>query len=172
MTPDFMGGLGHAFDGDDEAALLDVAKWPLVNVMVTASDAAYRLALARLIHNRAAGSRGPLVEVFVGAEQPVRPGDIDEWFGRAAGGTLFIDAVGDLDAAAQACLGAHLCDQSRADTRMTIPGSGRHVRVITGNACSLLPQVALGAFDDTLFYRLNVVHIGHACRGILRRNAR
>jgi CBS domain-containing protein len=35
------------------------------------------------------------------------------------------------------------------------------VRVITGSHRSLRAALAVGAFDDTLFYRLNVIHIDH-----------
>jgi CBS domain-containing protein len=84
---------------------------------------------------------------------------VDEWFTRAAGGTLFIDCVGHLGTNAQARLSARLDEQSRHVNGVTPLNGEDCVRVITGNHRSLHENLAVGAFDDTLFYRLNVIHI-------------
>jgi DNA-binding NtrC family response regulator len=87
---------------------------------------------------------------------------VDEWFARAARGTLFIDCIRCLDAGAQARLAALMSEQSCRINGVAAPSGDDRVRLITGNDRSLIADLAVGAFDDTLFYRLNIVHINHA----------
>jgi CBS domain-containing protein len=84
---------------------------------------------------------------------------VDGWFRRAAGGTLFIDRVGDLSACAQERLLSLLAGQSRRHNLATSADDDSGVRIITGSTRSLRADLAAGSFSDTLFYRLNVIHI-------------
>jgi CBS domain-containing protein len=86
-------------------------------------------------------------------------GDVDHWFERAAGGTLFIDRVGDLSTSAQGRLLSLLTEQSHDRSATRTPHQDRQVRIITGSDRSLRADLAVGTFSDALFYRLNVIHI-------------
>jgi DNA-binding NtrC family response regulator len=89
----------------------------------------------------------------------LRAEEVDDWFERAAGGTLFIDRIGDLSASSQGRLLSLLTEQSRDRGETTPPHRARHVRIIAGSNRSLGPDLAVRAFSDALFYRLNVIHI-------------
>jgi DNA-binding NtrC family response regulator len=142
---------------------LDLAARSLVNVMLTASDGANRMAWARAIHDRSVHRDGPFVAVcgviVPARNRAVRGEEVDNWFERASGGTLFIDRIGDLGAQDQRRLLSLLADQSRDQTATTTSRRNRHVRIIVGNDRSLREDLALEAMSETLFYRLNVIHI-------------
>jgi CBS domain-containing protein len=146
---------------------IDLAARFLVNVMVTGGNEAERAACARAIHDRSDRSVGPFVSLSAHTVAAVRhaiaAGDVDTWFERAAGGTLFIDRVGQLGAAAQARLLSHLTAESRRGSGTAPGGAVLRARVIAGTDRSLRAELALGAFCEQLFYRLNVIHIdrGH-----------
>jgi CBS domain-containing protein len=146
----------------DDAPDLDLAIRSPVNVMVTASRRVDRAACARTIHDHSARRGRPFVAVGRGAP-PARAAsrveDVDGWFEQAAGGTLFIDRVGDLSPQAQGRLLSLLAEQSRDAHGPTLPAVAPRVRVISGSHRSLGADLAFGAFSDTLFYRLNVIHI-------------
>jgi DNA-binding NtrC family response regulator len=149
-----------------DAVDLHVVACSVVNVMVTASDAADRGIWARTIHENSARRDRPFVAVS-GQAAPASDGagSIDAWFGQAAGGTLFIDRVGDLSIRAQERLLLLLAEQS-PPANGTIPHADRGVRVVTGSNRSLSADLARGAFSDALFYRLNMIHID-----LMNRNA-
>jgi CBS domain-containing protein len=86
--------------------------------------------------------------------------DVNYWFGRAAGGTLFIDHIEQLSLDAQGQLFSLLSEQSLGDAAM-MPVATDCVRVVAGSNRSLGAELALGAFSRALFYRLNVIHIYH-----------
>ena len=153
MTP--VDAVPPAADAKD----LDLVTRSTANVMVTAREAAVRVAWARWIRERGTRRHGPFVAVRVGTNQLVRAADVDEWFARAAGGTLFIDCVGHLSADAQTRLSARLSEPSRRITDLAALNDDDRVRVITGTNRPLQAEGVAGAFDDTLFYRLNVIHI-------------
>jgi CBS domain-containing protein len=137
---------------------LDLVARSGVNVMVTSGDDDQRIALARTLHDCGVGKRpARFVCVFQGKKHQVCADDVDEWFARAAGGTLFIDRVGHLSAEAQDRLVQLLTRQLPHDAPTAI--ANRRVRVVTGSNRSLGADIAVGAFSDELFYRLNVVHI-------------
>jgi CBS domain-containing protein len=149
----------------DYAVELDLIAHSSVNVMVTAGEAAERLAWARRIHEGVLHRDGPFVAVRPDINGPLRAVDVDEWFARAVRGTLFIDDVGQLGPDAQARLCSLLSAQShRIGAATSSDGDGR-VRVIAGSGRSLLPDLAVGAFNDALFYRLNVIHIDEMHQG-------
>jgi DNA-binding NtrC family response regulator len=72
---------------------------------------------------------------------------------------LFIDHIGQLAIGAQARLGSLLRAQSCPIGGVTTLDDDRRVRIVAGSSRSLYADLAAGAFDDTLFYRLNVIHI-------------
>jgi CBS domain-containing protein len=146
-------------DDDVEVELIAHAA---VNVMVTATEAGERVAWARRIHDCVLRRDGPFVAVYPVVHQPIRAGEVDEWFARAERGTLFIDEIGELGADAQARLSTLIGAQSHPINGAPVAHGNGRVRVIAGSGRSLRADVAAGTFDDTLFYRLNVVHVDQA----------
>jgi CBS domain-containing protein len=137
---------------------LDLIAHSSVNVMVTADAPDDRLAWARAIHERVPQRYGPFVAVGAAMRRPTRAADVEEWFARAARGTWFIDDVDQLGPDAQTRLRS-LLDAQSCTNAVTSPHRDGPVRVISGSGRSLRADLAAGAFSDTLFYRLNVVHI-------------
>jgi two-component system response regulator HydG len=144
----------------DETMDLDLVACSMANVMMTARNAADRATWARSIHDRSGSGDRPFVAVCSEAASTVDGADcVDRWFRRAAGGTLFIDRVGDLSLRAQRRLLSLLAGQSVHDDGPTSHSAEPSVRIITGSDRSLRADLAVGSFSDTLFYRLNVIHI-------------
>jgi CBS domain-containing protein len=141
----------------NEAIEIDLIALSSANVMVTASEADERLAWARRIHDPRRD--GPFVVGRPSITGQIRAADVDEWFGRSAGGTLFIDDVGQLGPDAQARLSSLLGAQSHRISPVTKRAGDGRVRVVAGSHRSLGADLATGAFNETLFYRLNVIHI-------------
>jgi len=112
----------------------------VATVLITGGDPTRRLAAARLVHERSARCAGPFV-VCDGAET---------CWEAAAGGTAFLQEVGDLDAVRQNEL-LQLLDRPRDRPNA--------LRIIGGSGCDLAQRIAANTFSDTLFYRLNVIHI-------------
>jgi DNA-binding NtrC family response regulator len=155
-----MRGVDGAVNVDLLTAMeLDLAARSPVNVMVTARNGADRVAWARALHDRSPHRDGPFVVARPVMSRQIPAVDIDEWFARAARGTLFIDDVGQLGPDAQARLSSLLSAQSRRVSAVTTPNGEGGVRVIAGSGRSLRTDLAAGAFNETLFYRLNVIHI-------------
>ena len=149
---------------DSQTAIdLDLAARSSVNVMVTANDGAERAALGRTLHSRSTQCDGPFVAVcgrsLAAGDGAVCGADVDHWFERATGGTLFIDQVGDLTPHAQARLLSLLTEQTRQRSEAATLHRDRPVRIIAGSNRSLSADLEVGAFSETLFYRLNVFHI-------------
>jgi two-component system response regulator HydG len=130
--------------------------------------------VARTIHARSARSRGPFVAVncatvtptlaeslffgyrrgaFTGAEA-----DRIGFFQAAAGGSLFLDEVGDLPEAVQGVLLRALQEGRVAPVGET-RASAVDVRVISATNRDLEAEVREGRFRADLFYRLHVVQI-------------
>ncbi|HZZ09882.1 MAG TPA: sigma 54-interacting transcriptional regulator [Paraburkholderia sp.] len=131
--------------------------------------------LAHAIHGGSARATQPLVSVNVAAipdtlleaelfgaaphastagERQARVGK----FELAHGGTLFLDAIGDMPLAVQGKLLRVLQDKE-----FELPGSGRivrvDVRIVAATSADLALLVAAGRFRADLFYRLNVLTI-------------
>ena len=125
-----------------------LAKQVDVTVLVTAENPHDREACARVIHAASRYSRGPFVIVSgkslnAGAEEIVSADRLAE----ARGGTLFVDDVAELNAIGQAQL------LSLVETREAA------VRVVAGASRHLERERASGVFSETLFYRLNIIHV-------------
>jgi DNA-binding NtrC family response regulator len=145
-------------DLDAETALdLAVAGRSLVNVLVTAADTVQRAAWARTIHAHSAHSQGPFVVPLPGNTREASTRDVDDWFVRAAGGTMFIDHIAELSAHVQAVLLFRLTDQVYRARELAM--ADRRVRIIAGSDRSLRADLSAGTFSEELFYRLNVIHI-------------
>ena len=143
----------------DQTMDLDLIARSAVNVMVTASQAHDRITCARRIHQRSERRPGRFVYVCSGTKSQVPADAVDEWFAWAAGGTLFIDHIGDLSSQAQDRLSTLLAEKSQSGCGTTRLDSDPRVRVIVGSDRSLRTDLAVGTFSEVLFYRLNVIHI-------------
>jgi DNA-binding NtrC family response regulator len=123
----------------------------LAPALITAASRELRTLCARWIHISGRRAPGPFVAVS-GAS--THPAGLRRYFERAWGGTLFVEDLAALDAAAQNALLALVEKQAhpRGDTPC-------RARVIAGASRHLNVERASGAFSDALFYRLNVVHI-------------
>ena len=139
-----------------------------VPVLVTADSRRQRNMCARLIHDSrgydrpfvtfSVNERGAVVEKANGSWRVHDREDIvlRRQFELARGGTLFIDDIADLRAAAQALL--HLLLDERLPHLPSGRPSGR-VRLVAGASRHLDTERATGAFCASLFYRLNLIHI-------------
>ena len=77
---------------------------------------------------------------------------------RARGGTLFIDDVLSLTSKAQ-CVLLALLEERAAITTIDPSATRLSVRVIAGASHHANTERSRGAFNDAVFYRLNVVHL-------------
>ncbi len=136
-------------------------------VLVSGEPGTGRGLAARLLHARSARRDAPLIEQSLAAvppasialalfgaesEEEVRMG----CFERAAGGTLLLEEIGDLDPGAQAQLLSAL-----ADGRFLRLGGNEPVAIQTRIIATARPDLARaaadGRFREDLYYRLNVV---------------
>lgn len=151
---------------------LRLARRAYVPVLVTAASRDQRGVCARLIHAGAEGDR-PFVAFPTGSVGAAKesadssrtkdPDDVllRRLFERARGGTLFIDDVATLTPAAQTQLLSLLEDRL---PRTALSAEQCGVRVIAGASHHLDADCATGAFRDSLYYRLNVIHINLIAR--------
>jgi DNA-binding NtrC family response regulator len=120
-----------------------------VPVLITAETLEERERFARIIHIASSCSRGPFVALS--KETIVAHAE------RARGGTLFVEDIARLDTSGQAHLFALL------DERLSLVCAWRsqrgRVRVIAGARHHLYRERHSGAFSESLFYRLNIVHV-------------
>jgi DNA-binding NtrC family response regulator len=85
--------------------------------------------------------------------------DVDRWFEQAPGGTLFIDDMSRLSRQGQEQLLLRLEHNALGQLGESNWAGGRRVRVIAGASRVLLAAVAANAFSETLYYRLNLIHV-------------
>jgi len=103
---------------------------------------------AREIHRRSQRASGPFFKVkCAGLTQEGLDTKLNEAFGAALAGTLYLDEVGELPLSAQARL-LHLMESET---------SGPRVRVIVATRRDLWQPVRSGEFREDLYYRLCVV---------------
>ena len=124
-------------------------------------DLSPRRAKAFIAVNCAALPETLLESELFGHEKGAFTGAAERRLGRfelANGGTIFLDEVGETPAATQVKLLRVLEDKSFFRVGGTQPIQV-DVRVIAATNKSLKESVALGAFRDDLFYRLNVLSI-------------
>jgi DNA-binding NtrC family response regulator len=125
-------------------------------VLITGNTEIGKEAIARRIHSQSARCDGPFVVANCAATQSV----LMDTLARASRGTLFIDEISALDAVLQEALLNYL-ETAEAARRVAAPGvdRGADVRIIAASRRNLYHQVIAGRFNETLFYRLNVIHI-------------
>jgi DNA-binding NtrC family response regulator len=144
-------------------------------VLITGESGVGKEIVARLVHEGSHRARGPLVTINCAGVPDslleselfghVRGSFTDAFRDKcgllesAAGGTVFLDEIGEMSLRMQALLLRFL--ETGEIQRV---GSDRHsqtvdVRVVTATHRDLLAQVAEKTFREDLFYRLNVVHI-------------
>jgi DNA-binding NtrC family response regulator len=141
---------------------LDYAPRITAPVLITHPNASRRRDLARSIHDHSCFGGGPFVARScqvgdVRAGDP--PFDVRRILQLSRGGTVFFDAIDRMPPDAQAELFAFLSDESGRQPATGIQRRERSVRVITGTNAPLLPGIGTRAFDEGLFYRLNVIHV-------------
>lgn len=139
-------------------------------VMLTGPAGCGKEVAARFIHQKSDRASGPFIIASAASIEPERMEDV--LFGRtsterghepglfeqAHGGVLFLDEVADMPLGTQSKILRVLVDQS-----FQRAGGGDivrvDVRVISATNKDLQAQIAIGAFREELFHRLNVVPI-------------
>ena len=143
-------------------------------VLITGESGTGKTVLARAIHDRSRRRTGPFVVVnsaavpaslaeseFFGHERGAFTGAIARRPGRfelAAGGTIFLDEIGDLDMPLQAKILRAIEEKKfeRVGGSSTIDAD---LRIIAATHHDLDAARKEGRFRDDLFYRLNVIPI-------------
>lgn len=138
-------------------------------VLITGEPGSGKEVAARYLHSQSARRDRPFVEMSLAAV-PVQnlgvqlfgsetDGEITTGvFEQAAGGTLFLDQISDLDLATQ----SHLINVLEEKRFLRVGGKQAvtlDVRVIAASHQNLEEAVAAGRFREDLYYRLNVVPI-------------
>ena len=142
-----------------------------VPVLVTSPKRDERDLCARLIHATSQRGSGPFVifspemtaalQMHARGASRRRPHDesiLRHRIERARGGTLFIDDVLSLTPKAQRVLLA-LLEERAAITTVDLSAMRPSVRVIAGASHHANTERSRGAFNDAVFYRLNMVHL-------------
>ena len=138
-------------------------------VLINGEPGTGKAVAARYIHEHSPRSGRPLVEISLAATprenvavqlfgSEEQGGIIPGCFEQAAGGTLLLDEIGDLDLETQSRLSSALQERRflRVGGRAAI---AMDVRVIATTRHDLSSAVKEGRFREDLFYRLNVVPI-------------
>jgi DNA-binding NtrC family response regulator len=121
-----------------------------VPVLISADRVERVRNMARAIHDRAHSAAAPFVELSA-AMLPDEPSALTSmWMSITAGargGSILLTDVESVPKTVQNAF-AGLITYSRD-----------RVRLIAGTTERLMPRVAAGTFSETLFYRLNVIHL-------------
>lgn len=125
-------------------------------VLISGNTAIEKEDIARRIHTHSARSGGPFVVMNCAG---ARSGLL-EALAQAHRGTLFIDEICALDSVLQDALLTFLETVEEARRRGTSE-RGADVRIIAASRRNPYHQMIAGRFNETLFYRLNVIHIIH-----------
>jgi DNA-binding NtrC family response regulator len=131
---------------------LALAAVTTVPVLIVASDERRRHAMARGIHDRSGRCACAWVAISGGLATPT---DLATAFGRAQGGTVFVDFLEALSEPAQHRLAELL------DTPATVGwgGEASHPRIIAGAGPGLWDVVVERRFSEPLFYRVNIIRL-------------
>ncbi len=130
-------------------------------VLITGEPGVGKEQAARWIHAHSARSQGPFVAAPTriegqGWHKLLLGGDNEPGLlAQAQGGVLFINDVTLLDAAAQSLL-LRILESGHVDPESST-SSELDLRIITGAGAGLADLVRASRFDDSLYYRLNVL---------------
>ena len=144
-------------------------------VLITGETGVGKEVVARLIHEQGARSR----QAFVAVNCSGIPETLlaSELFGHARGsftgafrdkiglvrqadrGTLFLDELGEMSLAMQAVLLRFTETGEIQPVGVDAPAGRTDVRLITATNRDLRAQIAVGAFREDLYYRLNVIEL-------------
>jgi transcriptional regulator with GAF, ATPase, and Fis domain len=154
---------------------LDRAARADAKVLITGETGVGKEVVARLIHERSARVRAPLVALncaglpdslleselfghvrgsFTGAYKD-KPGLLES----AATGTMFLDEVGEMSTRMQVVLLRFLESGEIQRVGADRPHRAADVRLITATNRDLESRIAEGAFREDLFFRLNVIRL-------------
>jgi DNA-binding NtrC family response regulator len=147
-TPDWH----HPVDPDEALA----ARYATTTLMITAASALDVERLARRIHAAGPGASAPFVHTAAAAlpvDATVLRQHCLDLVDAAMGGTLLLNNVEDMPAPVQRELISTLDGlQQTRERRAT-------VRLIAGTTVSLRDRIGQGTFSESLFYRLNTIHV-------------
>ena len=147
---------------------VDVASRVSVNVLITGASALRNECIARAVHHRGRHASGPFVTVgcttltdgqlasllFDGSDGCDNgPAAL----ARAAGGTLFLESIGELSMLSQTRL-MRLVDEA-AEPVSTRRRSPRVTRLICSTERVLSAALLAATFREDLYYRLNTVYL-------------
>lgn len=120
---------------------------------------------AESVHRRSSRSRGPFVSLQLGTIDPDRlqpelfgAGAARGWIEQAAGGTLFLDDIHELDTTTQLAL-VHFLETGRVRRLGETEEREVDVRILASTSQDLVARIARGSFREDLFYRLEVFSI-------------
>lgn len=137
-------------------------------VMIIGESGTDKEAIARYLHSRSSRSEGPFIAVGVSAlssDGPaielfgtelngIQPGHLE----KAAGGTLFLKDIADMDLVSQAKLQNALEKQSF--TRINgLEAVNLDVRIVAASRAPLDEKIQQGLFRDDLYFQLSVVPV-------------
>jgi DNA-binding NtrC family response regulator len=141
------------WDPDEE----EIARPSCSILLITAMASEQVEALARRIHRRGIGRAKKPFLVISAADLPADREALrtacQVWGRAASGGTILFADVEEMPPAVQHQF-AELMEGPQGPLN-----SSAGVRIIAGTTASLVDLVATGRFSDTLFYRLNIIHI-------------
>ena len=166
--------IGKSVELNRVRTMIDKAAPTKANVLITGESGVGKELVAKAIHNQSARKDKPMIPVhcaafseslleselfgyekgaFTGAENTHKG-----CFERADGGTIFLDEIGEINAATQIKLLRVLQEKSfeRVGGEETIHVD---VRVVAATNKKLEEEVKAGRFREDLYYRLNVVRI-------------
>ncbi len=159
------------------ASLMDVVSQVAptkASVLITGESGVGKELVADAIHELSNRSKGPFIKVhcaaltaslleseLFGHEKGSFTGAVKDKRGRfelADGGTIFLDEIGEIDAATQVKLLRVLQEKQfeRVGGEKSITVD---VRIVCATNRDLLKEIEKGTFREDLYYRLNVVHL-------------
>lgn len=170
---------GSSIIGETEAIIkikemIDKVAPSDARVLITGENGTGKELVARQLHDSSPRAKGPFIEVncaaipselieseLFGHEKGAFTSAIKQKKGKfelAEGGTIFLDEIGDMSAAAQAKVLRAL-----QESRITRVGGERDLkidaRVVAATNKNLLKEIELGNFREDLYHRLGVILI-------------